>query len=153
MSCSAERSFNGLHRLKHHGANNVSVTSHLLSRRICRLCSQQWYRSYHRFLWPSKRQRQLFLLTCFMTSNVGMLSFHIWCNNIGLHDAPFFSTASKTFGLLASIFGQMVHRPHPPPPRQKKVARAPMAQDNQGNVFLLMSVFLLLPLKRSRWEI
>ena len=136
---------------QHHRANNVSVTSHLLSRGICRLCSQQWYRSYHRFLWPSKRQRQLFLLTCFMSSNVGMLSFHIWCNNIALHDPRFFSTASKKFGQLARIFCQMVHRPHPP--QAKKVARAPMAKDNQGNVFLFNVCFPTFTPKRSRWEI
>ena len=48
--------------------NSALVTSHLLTEGICQLCSQQWYRLYHRYLWPSKWQRQLFLLTCSMSS-------------------------------------------------------------------------------------
>ena len=50
--------------------NKVAVTSHfiLTLKGICQLCSKQWYGSYHCYLRPSKWQRQLFLLTCFMSS-------------------------------------------------------------------------------------
>ena len=64
--------------------NNVSVTSHLLTKGICQLRTQQWYRSYRRYLWPSKWQRQLFLLTCFMSSCDGFKCKNIFTSYEGL---------------------------------------------------------------------
>ena len=51
---------------------------------MCQLCSQQWYRSFHRYLWPSKWLRQLFLLKCFMSSYDRYMLKNIFTSWIGL---------------------------------------------------------------------
>ena len=89
----------------------------LIEKGTCQICSQQWYRSYHRYLWSSKWQRQLSLLTCFTSSSlidvcVRILSLVLLCRPMLVNYMTLvsFQFLRKNLGNLQDF------RPPPPPP-------------------------------------
>ena len=106
--------------------NNVSVSSQLLTSKwkdICQLCSQQWHGSYHWYPRPSKWQRQLFLLTFFMSSYDRFICKNTFTSYVGFfasYDPRCFFTVSQKFSNLREFFRQIVY---PPPPGKKLPVR------------------------------
>ena len=111
--------------LQHHWDNNASVTSNLLTKRICQLCSQQWYRLYQKYLWLLKWQRQEFLLTCSMSSYDKFTCKDVFTLYVGLCYCiiwpSFLSDCLIKMRETCENFWQMVHFP-----LWQKVAYTPM---------------------------
>ena len=106
--------------------NYVSVTSHLswlinIERTFDNsVVNKQWHGSYHLYCPPSKWQRQLFLLTCFMshdrfiskntlTSYVGLCCCIVWASFL-------FDCFVKIWATWKRFLGKFFPPPPPPPP-------------------------------------
>ena len=78
------------------GNNGVS---NIAARGYANSVVTEWHRAYHRYIWPSNWQRQLFLLTCFMSSYdrlicIKRFSLHMLAFVSASYDRRFFSTVS-----------------------------------------------------------